>query len=184
MPRLFTMGECLIDFVSMDENVNLKDVSGFLKRPGGAPANVAACAAKLGIESYFIGKLGEDAFGDFLVDTMNEVGINTKYICRTKEANTGLAFVSLGKDGNREFSFYRKPSADMLLSENEIYSSWFEKGDILQFCSVDLLEAPVKYAHKKAIDLVKEKEGIIIFDPNLRFSLWEDREELKKVVLE
>jgi fructokinase len=184
MARLFTMGECLIDFVALDIGVELKEVSGFLKMAGGAPANVAACASKLGIESFFIGKLGEDAFGDFLVNTMEEVGINISCVSRTNEANTALAFVSLKQDGKREFSFYRKPSADMLLDKDDINCNWFEKGDILQFCSVDLIEAPVKYAHKKAIELVKEKDGTIIFDPNLRFPLWENKFKLKEVVLE
>ncbi len=180
----FSIGECLIDFIPKQRNCELKDVLEFIKKPGGAPANVCACVSKLGNDAYFIGKLGEDAFGDFLVESMEAAGIKTDYVSRTTEANTALAFVSLQSDGQREFSFYRKPSADMLLQEDEISSDWFQPNDFLHFCSVDLIEAPVKYAHKKAIEFVKERGGTIVFDPNLRFPLWDDLEELKKTVNE
>ena len=185
MARLFSMGEALIDFIPVDVDTSLKDVSGFVKKPGGAPANVAACAARLGNEAFFIGKLGEDAFGDYLIETMKAAGINTSCVSRTSEANTCLAFVSLKSDGNREFSFYRKPSADLLLSPDEIDRQWFGEGDIFQFCTVSLPEgAPVREAHKRAIEIVKSLKGTIVFDPNLRFPLWPDREALKSTCLE
>ena len=152
------MGEALIDFIPTDVDTNLKDVSGFIKKPGGAPANVAAAVARLGNEAFFIGKLGEDAFGDYLLDTMNGVGINTAYVSRTDEANTCLAFVSLKSDGNREFSFYRKPSADLLLAPEEINESWFQPGDIMQFCTVSLPNrTPVRDSHRRVIDIVKNR---------------------------
>lgn len=185
MARFFSMGEALIDFIPMDVDTDLKDVSGFIKKPGGAPANVAACVSKLGNEAFFIGKLGKDAFGDFLRDTMNNVGINTSYVSQTDEANTCLAFVSLKSDGNREFSFYRKPSADLLLEADEIKENWFQSGDIFQFCTVSLLKnTPVRDAHRRAIDIVKNKGGVIFFDPNLRFPLWPDRDALRETCLE
>lgn len=185
MAKFFSMGEALIDFIPMDIDTPLKDVSGFIKKPGGAPANVAAAVARLGNTAGFIGKVGSDAFGDYLVETMKSVGVNTSFVSRTEEANTCLAFVSLQKDGNREFSFYRKPSADLLLKPEEINSSWFLDGDILQFCTVSLLEGtPVRDAHRRAIDIVKNKNGIIVFDPNLRFPLWPDKAALKETCLE
>ena len=172
MARFFSMGEALIDFIPMDVDTDLKDVTGFIKKPGGAPANVAACVSKLGNEAFFIGKVGEDAFGEYLIETMKNVGINTKYVSQTDAANTCLAFVSLKTDGNREFSFYRKPSADLLLDADEIDENWFQPGDIMQFCTVSLPESPVRHAHRRVIEIVKRKNGLIIFDPNLRCFLY------------
>lgn len=182
MSKVFTIGEALIDFAPIESGKGLKDISGFKKLPGGAPANVAASVAKLGGESAFIGMLGEDGFGDFLVETLKNEKVDTTYIKRTSKANTALAFVALTSEGEREFSFYRNPSADMLLSENDIESTWFNKGDILHFCSVDLIEAPVKYAHKKAISYIKQKQGIVSFDPNVRKNLWNDLDECRKTI--
>lgn len=184
MSKLFTIGEALIDFIPTEKGLSLKDVTFFKKAPGGAPANVASAVAKLGGDSAFIGKVGTDPFGDFLVDTLNEVGVDIRYIKRTSKTNTTLAFVSLKQDGNREFLFYRNPGADMLLNADEIKDSWFCSDDILHFCSVGLVEAPVKYAHKKAIKLMKEKEGLISFDPNVRLPLWSDKEKCRNTIRE
>ena len=184
MSKVFTMGEALIDFVPCQKGRGLKNIESFKKLPGGAPANVAACVSILGGESAFIGMLGDDGFGDFLVDTLEQYNVDTKYIKRTKKANTGLAFVALSESGEREFSFYRNPSADMLLGEDDIEADCFSEGDILHFCSVDLIEAPVKYAHKRAIEYIREKRGVISFDPNVRKNLWDDLDECKKTINE
>lgn len=182
--RLFSIGEVLIDFIPMQKGRALKDVISFERAPGGAPANVAAAVAKYGGSASMITKLGEDAFGDFLLEKLQEAGVQTDKITRTKEANTGLAFVSLREDGERDFSFYRNPSADLLLTEEEIDESWFENGDILHFCSVDLVESPMKGAHRKAIQSVKAKGGMISFDPNVRLPLWNAPEECRATILE
>ncbi|CAN7366408.1 carbohydrate kinase [Paenibacillus sp. LjRoot153] len=182
MGTVYTIGEALIDFIPLETGIELKHVSGFQKAAGGAPANVACTVAKLGAKSAFIGKLGLDAFGDSLIETMESVGVETRYVFRTAEANTALAFVSLKADGNRDFSFYRNPSADMLLAQEDIGEQWFTEGDILHFCSVDLIEAPVKYAHLKAIQTVKQNGGIVSFDPNVRLPLWNDKEECRKTI--
>lgn len=184
MAKIFTIGEALIDFISEQSGVELKKVNSFQKAPGGAPANVAAAVAILGGRSHFIGKLGQDAFGDFLVETLKNVGVGTDYIFRTNKANTALAFVSLKENGERDFSFYRNPSADMLLEESEICNDWFEAGDILHFCSVSLVDAPVRKAHIAAIEAVKKAGGFISFDPNIRLPLWEDHEEYKSIIRE
>ena len=184
MSKLISIGEALIDFVPNKIGCDLKDVDGFVKSPGGAPANVAACVAKLGGESMFVSKLGEDAFGDCLVETIQQANVNVDNILRTNKANTGLAFVSLKENGERDFSFYRKPSADMLLCEDEINIEWFLQNDILHFCSVDLIEAPVKYAHSKAIQYAIEKKCIISFDPNVRLPLWDNPEKCRETILE
>ncbi|MGM9924304.1 MAG: carbohydrate kinase [Bacillus sp. (in: firmicutes)] len=182
MGKVYSIGEALIDFIPEQKGKALKEVSTFEKLPGGAPANVAIAVAKYGGQSSMITKLGEDAFGDFLVDILKENNVEVDKVLRTKEAKTGLAFVSLKEDGERDFSFYRNPSADLLLREEEIEEEWFGAEDILHFCSVDLVESPMKYAHKKAIQCVKEKGGIISFDPNIRLSLWDDHNECKETV--
>ncbi|RFU68971.1 carbohydrate kinase [Peribacillus saganii] len=184
MGKLFSIGEVLIDFIPIQKGKALKDVSGFERAPGGAPANVAAAVAKYGGEASMITKLGKDGFGDFLIETLIEAGVQTDKILRTNEANTALAFVSLREDGERDFSFYRKPSADLLLSEKEISGDWFSEGDILHFGSVDLVESPVKYAHIKAIEHAKANGSLISFDPNVRLPLWDNPEDCRQTILE
>ncbi len=95
MKRVISIGEALIDFIPNQKGVGLKDVLGFERVAGGAPANVAAAVARLGGKSNFISKLGQDAFGDYIIEVLQNAGVNTEYILRTKKANTGLAFVSL-----------------------------------------------------------------------------------------
>ena len=184
MKNIFTIGEALIDFIPEQKGTELKNVDSFQKAPGGAPANAAAAAAILGGESHFIGKLGKDAFGDFLIEVLQKAGVNTSCIQRTDKANTALAFVSLREDGERDFSFYRDPSADMLLEEDEINPKWFSRGDILHFCSVSLVDAPVRKAHLAAIKAVKNAGGLISFDPNIRLPLWKDHNNYRKVINE
>ncbi|MGL4338745.1 MAG: carbohydrate kinase family protein [Turicibacter sp.] len=175
MSKVISIGEALIDFMSDGRG-------GFIKSPGGAPANVAACVAKLGGESQLITKLGNDFFGDFLANTLVMSNIDTSAVFRTDEAKTGLAFVSHTEAGERSFLFYRDPSADMLLNENEMDETWFNQGDILHFCSVNLIDAPVRKAHDKAIELAWKKGCLICFDPNIRLSLWNDHNEYQEVV--
>ncbi|RIW29224.1 carbohydrate kinase [Bacillus salacetis] len=184
MAKLLSIGEVLIDFIPQEKGVALKDVVSFERAPGGAPANVAAAVAKYGQESVMISKLGQDAFGDFLIEKLADAGVNTDYILRTKEANTALAFVSLKENGERDFSFYRNPSADLLLQADELDENIFGEGDFLHFCSVDLVESPMKYAHEQAIDIVKSQKGIISFDPNVRLPLWDDEEDCRRTILE
>ncbi|MBV7509350.1 carbohydrate kinase [Bacillus sp. sid0103] len=184
MGKLFSIGEVLIDFIPLQKGVALKDVLSFERTPGGAPANVAAAVTKFGQKAAMISKLGNDAFGDFLVEQLVEAGVEMDKVYRTGEANTALAFVSLKENGERDFSFYRNPSADLLLSEKEIEPAWFRAGDILHFCSVDLVESPMKQAHKKAIAAVSDADGLVSFDPNVRLPLWEDPEDCRKAILE
>ena len=184
MKKVISIGEALIDFIPNEKNCSLKEVQNFERVAGGAPANVSAVVAKLGGKSSFISKLGNDAFGDYIIDTLNQANIDTNYILRTNKANTGLAFVSLKENGNRDFSFYRNPSADMLLEESEIKKEWFHDCHSLHFCSVDLIECPMKYAHKKAIEYAMENNSIISFDPNVRLPLWNKEEDCRNAILE
>lgn len=175
MNKLYCIGEAIVDFTPKGEGV-------FCRNAGGAPANVAVCASKLGAPAALITKLGRDMFGDFLESTLSENGVETQYIFRTSEANTALAFVSLSADGERSFTFYRNPSADMLLKEEEVEWIPFVRGDILHFGSVDLVDYPVRKAHLAAIRRAKAAGATVSFDPNLRGNLWKSAEEMISAV--
>lgn len=183
MGRIFTIGECLIDFIPTDSKDSLKNVSSFIKMAGGAPANVAVACSKLGSESYFIGMLGDDFFGDFLVETLENYGVNTKYTYRTSKAKTSLAFVNIGKDGSREFSFYRNPGADMFLDINDVKSIEFSENDFVSFCSVGLVPYPIKYATEYLLKKAKLSNSTIVFDPNVRLDLWSDVNLCRETIL-
>ena len=162
MRRLFAIGEALIDFIPHVTHSKLKDVEQFSRQVGGAPCNVAATVSKLGGKSEMITQLGNDAFGDIIVETIEQLDVGTQYIKRTNKANTALAFVSLQDDGQRDFSFYRKPSADMLYQPENIDNIQVFQDDILHFCSVDLIESDMKYAHEKMIEKFESVGGTIV----------------------
>ncbi len=183
MNTLYAIGEMLIDFTARETGV-LEIAENFHKNAGGAPANVAVCVAKLGKRASIITKLGKDPFGNFLVNTLAQDNVGTQYVFRTGKANTALAFVSRDEKGERSFSFYRNPSADMLLEEEEVSAIPFRAGDILHFGSVDLCDAPVRKAHIAAIRRAREAGALVSFDPNLRYNLWESADELLRVVRE
>lgn len=184
MKKVIAIGEALIDFIPHEKGRALNNVENFLRVPGGAPLNVAAAVAKLGGKSQMLTKLGQDGFGDAILNEVKPLGVDVSRISRTKEANTALAFVSLREDGERDFSFYRNPSADMLLNASEIKEEVFSEGGILHFCSVSLIDAPIKDAHRRAIELAKKNNCLISFDPNVRLPLWETPEACKEAILE
>lgn len=183
MNKLIAIGEILIDFTGTKTG-NLSTVKEFSKNPGGAPANVSVCVSKMGCEAVFLTMLGKDAFGDYLIRVLDENGVDTKYIKRTGYANTPLAFVTLDHEGEREFAFYRNPSSDLFYSESDVPTDIFKKGDILHFGSVNLVDYPIRGAHRAAIKYALQSGCIISFDPNLRFSLWNSENELIKIVKE
>ncbi|GGB11115.1 carbohydrate kinase [Macrococcus hajekii] len=184
MAKLYAIGEALIDFIPHTKGVALKEVTDFETQVGGAPANVASCVAKLGKESVMLTQLGQDAFGELIVDTLEETGVDTSHITRTDEANTALAFVSLTAEGERDFAFYRKPSADMLMTAEAVQDIPFTRNDILHFCSVALVPSAMKEAHIAAIERMTTAGGTIIFDPNLRLPLWPSHAALNETVKE
>ncbi len=184
MKRLMAIGEALIDWIPAESGRPIKNVSAFQPKVGGAPANVVGAYVKLGGTGAMITQLGDDPFGDKIVDELVSCGIDCSFIKRTDKANTSLAFVALKEDGNREFSFYRKPGADMLMDPADVKDEWFEDAFALHFCSVSLGDWPMKEAHKKAIEGAKKAGALISFDPNLRLALWDSEEALKKVVRE
>lgn len=179
---LVAIGEALIDFIPDKSGCEFYEVTGFSPAVGGAPANVCGAFSKLGGRSRMITQLGADPFGDKIIRRLREAGIDTSCISLTDKANTALAFVSLAKDGNRTFSFYRKPSADMLLDKKDIKEEWFLDCCALHFCSVSLGDFPMRDAHEAAIEYARNNGAIISFDPNLRFQLWEDANALKAAV--
>lgn len=180
--KLCVIGEALIDFIPQEKGRRLKDVASFERVAGGAPANAAGACVKLGGSAELITQLGEDAFGDYIVDCCKACGIDTTYILRTKDADTALAFVSLAADGNRDFQFYRRNCADLMLQSDDIHADMLKDCGALHFCSVSLVESPMKHAHEKLIRLARENDVLISFDVNLRLSLWEDHEALKQTV--
>lgn len=182
MRHLVSMGELLIDFIPKDVGENLKKVETFTKMAGGAPANVCSCFAKLGGTSFFMGQVGQDPFGEFLVDELRKASVDVSHVFYTHQAKTSLAFVSLSHEGERDFMFYRDPSADQLFEPKQVEKSIFEHA-IFHFCSVGLKEYPLKYAHLEALKYAKKLGTIISFDPNLRLALWDNHEELRKTVL-
>ena len=141
MVDVITLGELLIDFVPTVSGVTLIDAPAFKKAPGGAPANVAAGLVKLGVSSAFLGKVGNDAFGLFLKATLDQSGVDTRGLVFSQDARTALAFVSLRADGEREFMFYRHPSADMLFSPEEVAVDLIRAAKILHIGSISLIWA-------------------------------------------
>ena len=181
---LVAIGEALIDFIPDRRDCAFADVGAFAPMIGGAPANVCAAFARLGGKARLLTQLGDDPFGHKILRALSDVGVDTDSVCLTKDANTALAFVSIASDGNRTFSFYRKPSADMLYAPDAVRQADFDDAYALHFCSVSLGDFPMKSAHKAAIAIQRGKGGIVSFDPNLRFPLWEDREALRQTVRE
>ena len=148
---LIAIGEALIDFIPDKKGCEFDEVTAFSPKLGGAPANVCGAYARLGGRARLLTQLGDDPFGHKILKELSGYNIDTSCITLTAEANTALAFVSLGARGARTFSFYRKPSADMLYSPQNIKDDYFENVFALHFCSVSLGDFPMKQAHKAAI---------------------------------
>ncbi|MDR0518657.1 MAG: carbohydrate kinase [Clostridiales Family XIII bacterium] len=182
--NLYCIGEALVDFIPLGAGDSEDARRALIPSPGGSPANTAVAAAKLGTRSHFIGKVGDDALGRMAVSAISEFGADTSLVHATSRACTTLAFVTLSPDGDRDFTFARKPGADMLLDESEIPEGIFSRGDILHFTSLGLVESPSKYAHAKAIDLAKSAGAHISFDPNIRLSLWDDPDACRRTVMD
>ncbi|MEA5011929.1 MAG: carbohydrate kinase [Angelakisella sp.] len=179
---LLAIGEALIDFIPEQVGCDFREVTSFRPAVGGAPANVCGAFARLGGNARLLTQLGDDPFGHKIESELSAFGIDTSCISFTDKANTSLAFVSLAKDGNRTFSFYRNPAADMLYSPRQIHKEWFDNAFALHFCSVSLGDYPMRSAHEAAIQYASGAGALISFDPNLRFPLWPDRQALHRAV--
>ena len=174
------LGELLIDFT--DNGISGQGNTIFEANPGGAPCNVLAMLQKLGNKTAFIGKVGKDIFGTKLKEVLKEVGIDTSGLVMDKKVRTTLAFVQTLKGGDRDFSFYRNPGADMMLEEGDINNSLIKNCRIFHFGTLSMTHKGVRKATKKAIKKAKESGALISFDPNLRPPLWESLDDAKKQV--
>ena len=170
--EVVALGELLIDFT---ENGISEHGNPLLEaNPGGAPCNVLAMLQKYGKTTAFIGKVGDDNFGHMLADTVHELGIDISGLKYDKSVHTTLAFVHTYADGDRDFSFYRNPGADVMLEENEVDISLIKKAKIFHFGTLSMTHEVVEKATVKALDTAKAEGKLISFDPNLRPPLWSD----------
>lgn len=182
MIDVVALGELLIDFTPGGTSQNGSLL--FERNPGGAPANVLATVAKLGGSTAFIGKVGNDQFGNFLKHVLIDVGISTKGLVFSDDTNTTLAFVHLDDKGDRTFSFYRKPGADMMLSRDDVDVSLIQNARIFHFGSVSMTHEPSRTATLYAAEYAKEKGVTVSYDPNLRPPLWEDLNQARESILQ
>lgn len=174
------LGELLIDFT---ENViSSQGNPVYEANPGGAPCNVLSMLAKLGRKTAFIGKVGRDIFGNRLKNVLEEVGIDTSNLVMDDNVRTTLAFVETFPDGDRDFSFYRNPGADMMLTAEEVDTELLKGAAIFHFGTLSMTHEGVRNATKKAIAAAKEAGAVISFDPNLREPLWKSLEEAREQV--
>ncbi|CAJ2679083.1 pfkB family carbohydrate kinase [Trifolium pratense] len=180
---IVSFGEMLIDFVPTVSGVSLAEAPGFLKAPGGAPANVAIAVSRLGGKSAFVGKLGDDEFGHMLAGILKENNVRADGINFDKGARTALAFVTLRADGEREFMFYRNPSADMLLTPEDLNLELIRSAKVFHYGSISLIVEPCRSAHLKAMEVAKDAGCLLSYDPNLRLPLWPSPEEARKQIL-
>lgn len=172
------LGELLIDFTENDTSGQGNPV--YEANPGGAPCNVLSMLNRLGHQTAFLGKVGNDIFGRQLRSTVESAGINVEGLLTDEDVRTTLAFVETKPDGDRDFSFYRNPGADMMLREEEVRDDIIAAGKIFHFGTLSMTNEPVRSATKHAIAVAKENGALISFDPNIREPLWKDMEEAKE----
>lgn len=175
---VIAMGELLIDFTMNGQSEQGNNM--FEACPGGAPCNVLAMLNKLGRKTAFLGKVGKDQFGTLLRSTLDEAGIDTSNLMVDSDVNTTLAFVHTFPDGDREFSFYRNPGADMMLTEDEIDPEFIKQAKLFHFGTLSMTHEGVRKATERALDIAKENGLLISFDPNLRPPLWSSLELAKE----
>lgn len=175
MYHITALGELLIDFTPC--GVSPAGMRIFEQNPGGAPANVLACVSKLGLKTAFIGKIGQDMHGEFLKETLENESINTTGLIMDKNVFTTLAFVALDDNGEREFSFSRKPGADTCLTKEEVAVEVIKETKIFHFGSLSLTDEPVRGATIFAVEEAKKAGAIISYDPNYRALLWNTKED-------
>ncbi len=174
------LGELLIDFTENGHSDQGNIL--FEANPGGAPCNVLAMLTKLGKKTSFIGKVGKDQFGSRLKDTLEEVGINTQSLRMDEKIHTTLAFVHTFEDGDRDFSFYRNPGADMMLTKDEVPMDVIAGSRIFHFGTLSSTHPGVREATRCALDKAKAERIMISFDPNLREPLWESLEDARREI--
>lgn len=175
------LGELLIDFT--ENGVSSQGNPLFEANPGGAPCNVLAMLSGLGHTTAFIGKVGNDFFGKQLEKAITEVGIDAKGLLKDNDVHTTLALVHTYPDGDRDFSFYRNPGADMMLTEEEVPVDIVKSARIFHFGTLSMTHERVRLATKKAIAIAQDARAIISFDPNIREPLWNSLDDAREQVL-
>ena len=181
MIDVVALGELLIDFTCVS-----KDADGYptmAAHPGGAPANFLAALTKFGAKTALLGKVGTDAFGKLLTQTLEAAGIGTDGLLADDNVFTTLAFVTLDEHGDREFSFSRKPGADTCITFAELDLALIDQAKVFHFGTLSLTDEPARSATCQAVRYAKEQGKLITYDPNLRKPLWRDLEEAKKQML-
>ena len=177
-----TLGEVVADVYreEMPSEVELP----FTARPGGAPANVAVAGARLGAQTAFVGRLGDDLFGDFILRALEAVGVDISAVLhQPPPTRTTLAFVEVAEDGDREFTFYRSvPAADELLAPEDVQRETLSGASFVNFGSIPLIKDPVRSATRKFAELARELDIPVAFDVNLREHLWESLETARKTI--
>lgn len=168
------LGELLIDYTPAGKSPAGMEL--FEQNPGGAPANVLACASKLGLNTAFIGKIGVDMQGEFLRKILKDAGINTDGLVSDENYFTTLAFVSLKENGERSFSFARKPGADTRILKEDVNLALIQDSKIFHFGSLSLTDSPARETTHFALDEAKKSQCIISYDPNYRPLLWKNKE--------
>jgi len=174
MADFYALGEMLIDFTPAGKTP--AGIPIFEQNPGGAPANVAVQAARLGVNAGFIGKVGEDMFGTFLKQTLLDHGVDAKNMLLSEDTATSLAFVQLSETGDRDFSFYRNPGADTQITFEEVSKEDLENAKVLCFGSLLLTAEPARTAVPQIVKYAREHGVITAYDPNWRQPLWPDDE--------
>ncbi len=180
MYDVVALGELLIDFTQ--NGISDQGNPVFEANPGGAPCNVLAMLKKLDKNCAFIGKVGDDMFGRSLRDTVSDIGIDTSSLLSDQSVNTTLAFVRTFENGDRDFSFYRNPGADMMLTADEIPEDMLANTRIFHFGTLSMTHDAVREATKKAVRIAKENGAMISFDPNLRPPLWSSLESAREQI--
>ncbi|MBO5509105.1 MAG: carbohydrate kinase [Lachnospiraceae bacterium] len=178
---VIALGELLIDFT--ENGISSQGNPIMEANPGGAPCNVLAMLSKLGYRAGFIGKIGKDIFGTQLKAALAEAGIDMTGLAESEEVRTTLAFVHTLPGGDREFSFYRNPGADMMLSKKDIDEEYVKSAKIFHFGTLSMTHEGCRSATKKAIDIAMEGGAIISFDPNIREPLWDDLTVMREQIM-
>jgi len=178
------LGELLVDMFPAELGRRLAEVSAFRPKPGGAPANVAVAAVRLGAESAFIGKVGDEAFGHHLSDVLAREGVETRGMRFDVEARTGLAFIAQPDENTSEFVFYRNPGADMMLRADELDRELLQSTKAYHFGSISLIQEPSRSATLEALQIARDAGALISFDVNYRPTLWHRPEDARGLILE
>jgi fructokinase len=171
------LGELLVDMFPAELGRRLVEVSAFRPKPGGAPANVAVAAARLGAQSAFIGKVGDEAFGHHLAEVLRREGVDVRGMRFDKEARTGMAFIAMPDENTSEFVFYRNPGADMRLRVDELDRELLGKTRAFHFGSLSLGQEPSRSATMEAAKIARQEGALISFDVNYRPTLWSSPQE-------